>query len=265
MIPNKLAAYKKSVAALGRLHWKGAPFLPKRFLPLAPFNREAYNDFLVEAVRWNFGKNPIIYDVGANNGDFAMAFSTVYPASTVTLFEPIPSHLRRLRGLQTDGSFQWIVQPFALGDRSATLEIEIPVGQEAASSLHGFSKAYLNSNPSAAAISLQTCEVRRLDDLEALSTQSRRIDLLKIDVEGFEFSVLEGASETLRNVNHMVVEVSRLRHSESRECPVARMVALAAQHEMSLFRMEPTILDDAEPSLPLEYDLYFCRAGTRLK
>lgn len=259
MIFSKILAFAKASRALGRPAMEGFPFVPKRFVAGAPFNREAYNTFVVEAVGWRLGRSPLIYDVGANNGDFALAFARAYPGAKVVLFEPIPSHLVRLRALQKLGSFDWDVRPFALGSRSETLEIEIPEGQEAASSLHGFSEVYLSSNPRASAIARQQCEVRRLDDLEEENGGSSRIDLLKIDVEGYEFAVVEGAERTLRRVDRVVVEVSRLRHSDEPGCPVAKMAEKLAAAGLSLFRMQPTILSASEPSLPLEYDLYFRR------
>ena len=261
MIFSKIVAFVQASRALGRPPLEGLPFLPKRFFSVAPFNREAYNTFVVEAVGWRLGRSPLICDVGANNGDFALACARAYPGAKVMLFEPIPSHLTRLRALQKAGPFEWDVCPFALGSRSETLQIEIPEGQEAASSLHGFSEAYLSSNPRALAIVRQQCEVRRLDDLEEANGGSRRIDLLKMDVEGYEFSVVEGAEKTLLRVDRVVVEVSRVRHSEEPGCPVARMVEKLASAGLSLFRMQPTIMSAAEPSLPLEYDLYFRRWG----
>jgi FkbM family methyltransferase len=243
------------------VHWEGLPLLPKRCLKRAPFNREAFNGFIVEAAEWRLGPAPVIYDVGANNGDFALAFQRVYPAARITLFEPLTRHVKRLESLRDGGGFPWAIQPVALGAGDETLEIEVPEGQEAASSLHGFGGDYLRHNPGAEKTSRQLCQVRRLDGLERAGGAMGRIDLLKIDVEGFEFSMLEGAVETLARVRNVVVEVSRLRHGGTAGCPIARMVAGMAAAGLSLFRMEPTIVNREIDPHPLEYDLYFTRMG----
>lgn len=255
----KVSAYLNSASALKRLHLSGLPVLPKRFLKLAPFNREAFNTFIVEAVEWKLGAKPLIYDVGANNGDFALAFQTAYPNARITLFEPIPDHVARLERLKQTGGFPWTIQPVALGANDEELEIEVPIGQEAASSLHGFGEDYLKHNPNAAKTSRQICQVRKLDGLAKSDTTE--IDLLKIDVEGFEFVMLEGAGATLGRVRNVVVEVSRLRHAGEPGCPIARMIRLMEGAGLSLFRMEPTIVNADMDAHPLEYDLYFTRFG----
>jgi len=253
MILSKFKAYWQSCIALQRVHKQGLPLLAKS--PGSPFNREAYNIFLCEAVQWRLKPDAVICDVGANNGDFSQAFSMVYPKAKIILFEPISDHLAKLHSLRELKSFPWEIQPCALGAKAEKLTIEIPDAQAAASSLLGFSSAYLDRNPSASKTTTTQCDVRRLDDVWQEVGGGQEIDLLKIDVEGFEFSVLEGAQMTLPMVKNIIVEVSLLRHSDSPECPIAKMVAIASHHGLSLFRMEPTIL--GSNSIPLEYDLYF--------
>lgn len=261
MFIEKIYAYLKSVSATGRLHARGLPFVPKRLLKLSPFNREAYNTFLTEAVGWNLGKTPFICDVGANNGDFALAFQAAYPGARLHLFEPLERHLDHLRKLKEAGSFGWAIHPFALGARSEELEIEVPDGFEDASSLLGFSQEYLRQNPRSAKTRREICRVRPLDELVSDGEAPKVIDLLKIDVEGFEFAVLEGAADTLRRVRNIVVEVSLLRHSEGNYCPVARMVATLENAGLRLFRMQPTVTSHGPGKKPLEYDLYFTQSG----
>lgn len=260
MFIEKITAYLKAASAIRRLHLNGFPFIPKKLIKLAPFNREAYNKFLTEAVAWNLGNAPLICDVGANNGDFALAFQAAYPGARLHLFEPLTRHLDHLRDLKEAGSFEWTIHPYALGPRKEELEIEIPDGFEDASSLLGFSQDYLRQNPRSAKTRRETCAVRPLDELIAGEKMDCRIDLLKIDVEGFEFAVLEGATDTLRRVRNIVVEVSLLRHSERDYCPVARMVDTLEKAGLRLFRMHPTVVGQGPGNMPLEYDLYFTRS-----
>lgn len=260
MVTEKITAYLESVFATRRFHLAGLPFIPKKLIRLAPFNRQAYNTFLTEAVGWNLGKSPLICDVGANNGDFALAFQAAYPEARLHLFEPLERHLDHLRKLKETGSFGWTIHPFALGSRSEELEIEVPDGFEDASSLLGFSEEYLRQNPRSARTRREICRVRPLDELMSDGKPSTVIDLLKIDVEGFEFAVLEGAADTLSRVRNIVVEVSLLRHSDGDYCPVTRMVSTLEKSGLRLFRMQPTVEGDGAGKKPLEYDLYFTRA-----
>jgi FkbM family methyltransferase len=260
MLIEKISSYFRSVTATGKFHLSGLPFIPKGLFRLTPFNRQAYNTFLTEAVGWNLGKSPVIYDVGANNGDFALAFQAAYPEARLYLFEPLERHLDHLRQLKETGAFNWTIYPNALGSRSEELEIEVPDGFEDASSLLGFSEEYLLQNPHSAKTRREICKVRSLDELMSENQPATSIDLLKIDVEGFEFAVLEGANNTLRRVANIVVEVSLLRHSEGDYCPVARMVSTLEKSGLRLFRMQPTVTVPGLGKKPLEYDLYFTRS-----
>lgn len=66
--------------------------------------------------------------------------------------------------------------------------------------------------------------IRKLDDF--VSTQRiRRIDLLKIDVEGYELLVIEGASKTLKSgkVSFIYIEVG-LSKERSFHIPLPKMI-----------------------------------------
>jgi FkbM family methyltransferase len=53
---------------------------------------------------------------------------------------------------------------------------------------------------------LERCPVRTIDEISR-ETGLQRIDLLKIDIEGYELPALMGAEETLRHTNHVLAEV----------------------------------------------------------
>lgn len=258
MFGKRIEAYLKSVFVLKKVHLSGIPLIPKGLFRNAPYNRTAYNSFLIEAKAWNLGPEPLIYDIGANNGDFSLAFRKIYPDATIVAFEPLKSLASRLHSLNRSVGLGLQIFDCALGGSNETLVIEVPEGQAAASSLHGFGDEYLKHNPGASNTIPQEVTVRRLDGISELAT-SRRIDLMKIDVEGFEFEVIRGAGEVLHRVNNMVVEVSRLRHENEETCAIMRMVREVANYGLSLHRIEPTIINENLSRFPLEFDLYFSR------
>lgn len=255
---HRIVAYLQSVFALKKANLQGIPLIPRGFFKAAPFNRRAYNSFIVEAVRWNLGDKPVIYDIGANHGDFALAFKRVYPGARLVLFEPLESLTAHLSQLNTRGSLEFEIRACALGGSDAEMSIEIPNNQNAASSLLGFGSEYLKHNPAASDTTKQNVRVRRLDSISELSSDGM-IDLMKIDVEGFEFEVMRGAEDTLARVRNLVVEVSRMRHAEDEMDAIARMIDLMNSRGLKLHRLCPTIIDRNISPFPLEYDLYFSR------
>lgn len=109
-------------------------------------------------------------DAGMNAGNHALYFAKCCPATTVMGFEPFPRFLRRAQDLFTLNELDREVRVFncALGREPGTVELEIR--------------------------NLKiTAPVLRLDDF-ALGD----LALMKIDVEGMERPVLEGAERTIR-------------------------------------------------------------------
>lgn len=129
-------------------------------------------------------RDRISLDVGANKGIYAEAMR---PASlAVHAFEPNPKMLRVLRRLAHPSV---VIHPIGLSDRTGTADLLIPWYGK------GFSNqgASLSDAKAAGEHAKVTIDTRRIDDL-ALGP----VGCIKIDVEGFEQSVIAGATQTLR-------------------------------------------------------------------
>jgi len=154
----------------------------------------------------SLAKGPeIIFDVGANTGRAARFYLKHFPRATVYSFEPFQQSFEALRA---DGRLA-SVKAFnvALGSKS----------EEAM--LHSFEGSELNSllalDPKASMfLDADRLESRRevsvrvstLDDF-CEEHSIRRIDILKIDTQGYDLEVLRGARDLLASKRVRVIQV----------------------------------------------------------
>ena len=125
-------------------------------------------------------------DVGANAGDFVRDFVRVAPSGSHIAYEPVPSFAARLR--ERFPSVE--IRERALSNREGQLTMlhVLDEGFEGYSSLSG------STFPREFRTEPLTVQVERLDDH---LPDGWLPEFVKIDVEGEELAVLEGALETL--------------------------------------------------------------------
>jgi FkbM family methyltransferase len=144
---------------------------------------------------------PMVFDVGANVGQFARFVRRVLPAAEIHCFEPVPETYNALaRTFAKDR----LVHTHALGLGDAPCKLEMVASENQGSTVNSLAAPAANG----AKIMI---DVRTLDGvLEGFRVD--HIDLLKIDVEGWEVQVLKGAEGTLRRKppGAILVEVSLL-------------------------------------------------------
>jgi FkbM family methyltransferase len=142
-------------------------------------------------------------DVGANDGVFAFAFSTL--VDRVEAFEPNPDYARFARRML--GS-RGRVHEIALSNKAGAAEFLVPVSEDGTVLHLG------GSLRQSAASQFKTLRfdvaVRTLD-----SYAFEEVRVIKIDVEGSEMEVLEGGRETIeRNRPALIVELLTGTHTD---------------------------------------------------
>ena len=140
----------------------------------------------------------VVVDVGANVGVFTLPFARI--AREVHAFEPNPSVRMRLeQNLSLNNLHNVVVNETALADAVGIAQLHAPThANQGQSSLH----------PRDDLDQSVDCRVTTLDRyVEDVGLRS--IDLIKVDVEGAEPLVLQGAIETLRRYKPLVyVEIN---------------------------------------------------------
>lgn len=164
----------------------------------------------VNSALWNFINScqiANVIDVGANAGQFARVLRTklAYQGRIISI-EPLPDAFARLQA-RAAADERWSVLNVALGDSDTTLPINIS-GNSVSSSLLPILERCVQSAPSTAYVGQATVQVRRLDSVPELRAAAAERCLLKIDAQGYEYRVLQGAEDVLGALSLLYLESS---------------------------------------------------------
>ena len=188
------------------LHLEKSTFVTRPALPLDwnLFFFGTYEPELRRIMRRVLTPGCVAVDVGANTGWHTVLMASLCGTTgRVLAFEPNPSVMARLRlNLEVNRLTQVELFPVALSDSCARLPFCAPPSH-APSSGDGH---VLPSVSGSAADGSIVVEARALDAL-AEKCRLDRLDLIKIDVEGYEWPVLQGAQHTIaRHRPHVLFE-----------------------------------------------------------
>jgi FkbM family methyltransferase len=139
------------------------------------------------------GPGMVFVDVGANFGCFTLlAASRVGPSGTVLAVEPSSREVDELRSnLALNGIENVAIAPVAVGEVAGVATLLVA---EEEHSGHNTLGSFVYDTK---LLSYEAVKVTTLDDLVD-ANRLERVDLVKIDVEGAELRVLEGAGAVLR-------------------------------------------------------------------
>jgi FkbM family methyltransferase len=139
--------------------------------------------------------NPVVLDVGANVGQSARHFRSLFPGATIHCFEPFPDSYDALcSSLRGDGRAQ--AHKLALSDSTGSSQFNVNRNRATNSLLHTDPQATRfrgNNLQTEIQINVSTQTV----DAFCQEQNIPLIDILKLDVQGGEYAVLRGAHRML--------------------------------------------------------------------
>lgn len=141
-------------------------------------------------------RSPLVVDAGANQGLYSREVLRRFPDARVLAFEPLPGCWPALEGISRLYPGQFSYRPEALGEERGQLELRYGTDDSEWASLSKVLPEYAER----AAVQSATVPVSTLSEALRAEWGDRfaPIDLLKIDVEGWEAEVLRGAQDLLR-------------------------------------------------------------------
>lgn len=140
------------------------------------------------AWRAEHGTGPIVFDVGANEGEFTAALLALVDDAEVHCFEPHPETAARLRD-RFRGDRRVVVNELGVADAPGTLVLHDHAGWSGTGHASFVESTFTDLYPSeTASTSVAVTTIDAYLDEHGIA----RIDLMKIDVEGYERNVFEG-------------------------------------------------------------------------
>lgn len=149
----------------------------------------------------------LVLDVGANQGQFALELRSGGYAGNIVSFEPLSSVFPTLKRVSEDDD-KWTIHPrCAVGSKNVEVEINI-AGNSASSSLLPMLDSHLLAAPHTAYIGKESVPSLTLDSIAPDYLKKFKNTFLKIDTQGFEWDVLNGAQNILPNIRGVLLELS---------------------------------------------------------
>ena len=171
-----------------------------------------YNVQTSEAARMqrllDYHKIDLVLDVGANVGQYAKSLRELGYSGRIISFEPLSSAYSQLKAASKKDPLWQIATQTAIGNQEGEIIINI-AGNSQSSSALPMLDAHLESAPQSAYSGSETVKLSRLDTIakDYITTQNESI-FLKIDVQGLEKQVIEGATAILPLVKGIKLELS---------------------------------------------------------
>lgn len=148
----------------------------------------------------------LVVDVGANVGQYGRQLRTHGYGGRILSFEPMSREYEQLaRTAADDGN--WRTVRSALGTEASELDIHI-AGNSISSSLLPMLDRHAEIAPKSVYVGTEKVPCGRLDSLVAADLETARSPYLKIDTQGFETRVLQGATGVIDRLAAVELEMS---------------------------------------------------------
>ena len=185
--------------------------------------KKIFNDFGLEITRYLPGQSSsgylvksfisndidLVLDVGANSGQFSCSIIKAGYSGRVISFEPLEEAFKML--LQNSSPYKnWGIYPrCAIGEKNKIIEINIS-HNSVSSSVLDILESHVAAAPNSKYVGTQLVEMHALDDIFPEICGEAKSCFIKIDTQGYEWEVLDGAMKILPSINGLLIELSLL-------------------------------------------------------
>jgi FkbM family methyltransferase len=198
----------------------------------------------------------LILDVGANAGQFGVSLREIGYAGRIVSFEPLQAARDILLATRATDADWVVAEKAALGREEGEVDIHVSANSVSSSALDML-ESHLRSAPESRYVGTERVPLRRLD---AVATPYLRADsaaLLKIDTQGYEDRVLDGATGILPRIAGIQLELSLVPLYRG-QMLLPEMIERLRQMDFGLWAIWPAFVEPASGRL-LQVDATFFR------
>jgi FkbM family methyltransferase len=158
----------------------------------------------------------VVFDIGANVGEFSIAMAGRFPTSLIYAFEPDPIAYECLK----------------FNVNAMKLNKNIKMVDQALSNQSGLSLFYISTSNADSSL-IEPASYSKILNLNCIRGDQfmqqenlRKISLLKMDAEGFEPEILEGFGNQLNHIDFFAVDVGPERVGVDTEIEVSKILKI---------------------------------------
>lgn len=154
-------------------------------------------------------ESPRILDLGSHIGLSTLYFKTLFPASEIDSYEPHPDSFRLLKENLEWNNIQGVTihnEAASVGESSLTLHVNEDNTWRSTVSIHPMA---WNESQHTIPMTFRATPFRQII--------SAPYDLVKMDVEGYEYELIKSVKNELNNCKHWLIEIHGRGHYDVRE------------------------------------------------
>lgn len=200
----------------------------------------------------------VVFDVGANAGQFARSLRSAGYGGRIVSFEPLGSaHEALLYASRHDS--MWDVAPrMAIGAADGVVDMNV-AGNSVSSSALPMLDLHARAAPGSAFVATEQARLATFDSAATPWLRPDAVAFLKIDTQGYEDRVLDGATGALQRVSGLQLELSTVSLYEGQplcDALVERLCRLG----FAIWDISPGFFDSRTGRM-LQFDAVFFREG----
>jgi FkbM family methyltransferase len=183
------------------------------FKSLSKFNWQNFDQFnfepelLITEEILKQDNKAVFFDVGANKGEYIFIAEKFLPKENIHAFEPNPNLFYKLKYIFKKSK----INNFAISNNNGEADLKVPYLNNIEDDSLGtlIINAKENDETHAEVFKIKTQTIDRY----CFNYNVNRIDCIKIDVEGFELLVLEGAKQSIKvHQPILIIEIEKRHH-----------------------------------------------------
>jgi FkbM family methyltransferase len=204
----------------------GLYFKFKRYTPSA--SKALRNAMIINGLGIKY-----VIDIGANTGQFAESLFDFNFKGKVISFEPVTKCYHSLLKLKNKYPNLIIAEKCAIGNEDRIAEINI-TDDSVFSSILKIKEFHAQLKPKSRIVQNESVQMHKLDSIiDQYLPGNETSVILKIDTQGYEKEVLEGATNTLKRIQGVKIEIPLISIYENTQFTFYEIIEFMKEHKFN--------------------------------